>query len=506
MTLHLCLLLILAALTGICSITTVREVSVRRGGSVSVPCLYEPKYKSYVKYLCEGYHWNQCTSVVKTNQAGEKFFIRDDSQQNIFTVTIIDVKSSYYWCAVEINQGDDVGSYFKLSLTTGSPLLYVDHQEVTGFKGEDLTITCRHRMSGKEEWCRLGGSCVRAPGGSIDGINVIIESAASVFTVTMRRMNTESGGWYFCQRAGLQMPVYVRVKHRPSPAIVNMTLHLCLLLILAALTGICSITTVRKVSVRRGGSVSVPCLYEPKYKSHVKYLCEGYRWNLCTYVVKTNQPGEKFFIRDDSQQNIFTVTIIDVKYSYYWCAVEINQGADVRSYFKLSLTTGPPLLYVDHQEVTGFNGEDLTITCRHRMSGKDEWCRLGGSCVRAPGGSIDGINVIIESAASVFTVTMRRMNTESGGWYFCQRAGLQMPVYVRVKHRPSPATTRKFITFASTAEAVNLTSDSQPPPTDQSGHHSPSVNLLSFIFLLTVAISILVMVLLIWFILKTCSK
>ena len=99
------------------------------------------------------------------------------------------------------------------------------------------------------------------------------------------------------------------------------------------------------MSVKAGDSVSIPCLYDDKYRDHVKYLCKGYYWSYCSYAVKTNQPSSssgKFSISDDKSQRIFTVTINDVTDTDtdFWCAVEINEGLNVRQYFHLSVTRG----------------------------------------------------------------------------------------------------------------------------------------------------------------------
>uniref|UniRef100_A0A3Q1G8S4 Immunoglobulin V-set domain-containing protein n=1 Tax=Acanthochromis polyacanthus TaxID=80966 RepID=A0A3Q1G8S4_9TELE len=82
-----------------------------------------------------------------------------------------------------------------------------------------------------------------------------------------------------------------------------------------ALSGIhCEITTVNKVPVKAGDSISVPCLYEQKYEDHVKYLCKGNPWLFCQIVITTNQQpcSERFCISDDTIQRIFTVTINNV--------------------------------------------------------------------------------------------------------------------------------------------------------------------------------------------------
>ncbi|XP_070772528.1 polymeric immunoglobulin receptor-like [Enoplosus armatus] len=221
-----------------------------------------------------------------------------------------------------------------------------------------------------------------------------------------------------------------------------MTVDLSFLLILTGLTGIHSITTVSEVSVKAGDSITIPCLYDSQYINHVKFLCKGPNWSTCSYAAKTNQPSSgKFSISDDKNQRIFTVTIKDLtdKDTDYWCAVEIDRGPDVREYFLLSVTEGTPRLYVDHQEITGFIGQNIMISCQYSNSGEVRWCRLGSSCVRRPLESIDGTQVTINtSVPNVFTVTMSGLRTESSGWYWCATGDLQMPVHIIVNDTTSP--------------------------------------------------------------------
>ncbi|XP_044035484.1 uncharacterized protein LOC122868022 isoform X2 [Siniperca chuatsi] len=291
-----------------------------------------------------------------------------------------------------------------------------------------------------------------------------------------------------------------------------MDVHLCVLLIFTGLTGIHSITTVSEVSVKAGRSISIPCLYQSYYTPHVKYLCEGYNWLSCSYAVKTNQPSRpgKFSISDDKQQRIFTVTINDLTVSnkHFWCAVEIKDGPDDRKFFQLSVTRDGFGLFVDHQEVTGFNGDDATIHCHYTISGEMQWCRLGGPCVKRPSGSIDGTRVTInKNVSNVFTVTMSGLRAESGGWYLCAKGNLQMPVHVTVKERPSTTTrttTRCLTTFSSTPEPVDPTSvfASEASTTVQAGYHSASIYQLSFMMPLSLLIFIVMVASFIWFMLK----
>ncbi|XP_051272566.1 polymeric immunoglobulin receptor-like isoform X1 [Dicentrarchus labrax] len=287
-----------------------------------------------------------------------------------------------------------------------------------------------------------------------------------------------------------------------------MALHLSVLLIFTGLTGIHSITTVSKVSVKAGGSISIPCLYEPEYTHHVKHLCKGSNWGSRSCKVKTDQPDSsgKFSISDDKQQRIFTVTINNLMMddTDYWCVVEINDLKSDVKLFQLSVTGGWPQLFVDHQEITGFNGEDVTIHGSYSNTGEIEWCRLGGSCVKEPSGSIDGTRVTINANVSkVFTVTMSGLRTESSGWYFCTKGLLQMPVHVTVKERPS-TTTRRLTTFSPTAEPVNHTAVSAfgEPTTVQGGNHRASIYPLTFIIPLSLLIFIVMVASFIWFMLR----
>uniref|UniRef100_A0A3P8SRI2 Immunoglobulin domain-containing protein n=1 Tax=Amphiprion percula TaxID=161767 RepID=A0A3P8SRI2_AMPPE len=219
MAIHFSTLLILTGLTGICCVTTVSEVSVKTGDSVTIPCLYDREYINHVKGLCEGYYWNQCSFAVKTNQPDRsgRFSISDDKNQRIFTVTMKRPtnRNTDYWCAVE-KSGSDIRHYFHLSVTS-TPSLYVDHQEVTGIIGENVTINCHYSNTGIMRWCRLGKNCVTGPSGSIDGTRVTIDARPSkVFTVTMSELNAESSGWYWCSIGNFQMPVHVTVSEKPT--------------------------------------------------------------------------------------------------------------------------------------------------------------------------------------------------------------------------------------------------------------------------------------------------
>ncbi|XP_017284279.1 uncharacterized protein LOC108243399 isoform X1 [Kryptolebias marmoratus] len=477
------ILLILTLIPGIHSIKTVRQVSVKAGAPVTIPCLYEAKYRDNVKYLCKGYTWASCSYEIKTNtpQNSQIYSISDDKTQTIFTVTIKELadKNTYYWCIVEIDGGADVKEYFYLSETTG---VYVDNQTVTGFIGENITINCHYTISGAMKWCKLNSNCVTGTSGSIDGTRVTLKDRADRFTVTLSELRPESSGWYYCVKGNFQMPVHLTVTEKPIE--------------------IYNINEVSNVSVKAGASVSVPCLYDSKYRNNVKYLCEAESRSSCSSATKKNvqEISQEYSFSEKNHQTIFIVTIKEliVKNTHYWCAVKTDKASDIGHLFHLSVTNSPPSLYVDNQEVTGFIGENITINCHYTTSGEMKWCKLNGTCVTGTSGSIDGTGVTLNTSINnVFSVTLSELRPESSGWYYCVKGDFQMPVHLTVTEKPTVVATTGTVT-------ENGAFNTQEKTITHAGNEQNRLppNLTSLIIPLSLLIVIVVVVLFIWFIIK----
>uniref|UniRef100_A0A4W5NPL1 Immunoglobulin domain-containing protein n=1 Tax=Hucho hucho TaxID=62062 RepID=A0A4W5NPL1_9TELE len=116
---HLSLLIIFSRLSG------AYHVSVKTGGSTTIPIPYHQEYKTLVKYCCKGYYLHSCSPVVLTDtpKSTYKASISDDINQLTITVTMTDLEpedSGRYRCAVEINGGSNVSTgLFHLSVTPG---------------------------------------------------------------------------------------------------------------------------------------------------------------------------------------------------------------------------------------------------------------------------------------------------------------------------------------------------------------------------------------------------
>ncbi|XP_024259406.2 polymeric immunoglobulin receptor-like isoform X2 [Oncorhynchus tshawytscha] len=224
MALHLSLLLLLLIFD---RLSAVRHVSVQTGGSITFPCHYDLNHINHVKYWCKGLGWDVCLYVVRTDhpKSSGKTSISDDINKRIFTVTMTDLTSwdsNTYRCVVEINRGPDIMiQWFYLSVTPGTPELYVEQQEVTGVEGRSITVCCYYSNSGDMKWCRMGGNCVSGFSGTLNGTSVTLTRTSDannrkVLTVTMSGLKMENTDWYWCRVGELEMPVHITVSQQTA--------------------------------------------------------------------------------------------------------------------------------------------------------------------------------------------------------------------------------------------------------------------------------------------------
>ncbi|XP_072566589.1 polymeric immunoglobulin receptor-like [Paramormyrops kingsleyae] len=207
-------------------VSTVGDMAVQRGGSVTIPCFYGDRYKTHVKYLCRGDYRDSCSPIVHSDSPQEgNVSIRDDPDQQVFTVTINNLTtgdSDRYWCGVEISGDSDVGALLYLSVTDGSPGLSVEEQVVTGVEGDSVSVQCRYRNDYSQKiWCKIGGSCASVNSRSLDGRPVLIRNdrVNKVFSVTMRGLERKDTGWYWCADRDHQIPVHITVNQTTTATI-----------------------------------------------------------------------------------------------------------------------------------------------------------------------------------------------------------------------------------------------------------------------------------------------
>ncbi|KAJ3610023.1 hypothetical protein NHX12_022117 [Muraenolepis orangiensis] len=124
-------------------------------------------------------------------------------------------------------------------------------------------------------------------------------------------------------------------------------------------------------------------------------------------------------VSDRGPPLLFTVTITSQQEGeqHYWCAVEINNGADQGQYFQLLVSKGVSSLRVDQQYITGSEGDGVEISCHYAKKLKDKigWCKLG-DCEGQRGGVKGGLGASINtSRPGVAVVTMTSLRMDSSG-------------------------------------------------------------------------------------------
>ncbi|CAB1318982.1 unnamed protein product, partial [Coregonus sp. 'balchen'] len=238
-----------------------------------------------------------------------------------------------------------------------------------------------------------------------------------------------------------------------------------LLLIFSRLSG------AYRVSVKIGGSSTIPCPYHQEYKTHVTYLCKGDYFYSCSPVVHTDPPKStnKVSISDDINQQTINVTMIDLEPED---SGQISGGPIVQTgWFDLSVTPGTPELYVDQQELTGVEGGSVIVKCYYGDIGHMKWYRIGGSvsCVWGNSGTLDGTSVTLQQTTrrNILTVTMSGLKMENTGWYSCEVGDRMMPVHITVRRQTTTqSTTTMTTTQAPTTEQSSFSPTAEPVQTD----------------------------------------
>ncbi|KAK5617923.1 hypothetical protein CRENBAI_024634 [Crenichthys baileyi] len=215
----------------LCKVTTEEEFTVLEGGSLTIPCHYEPQYVSYVKYWCQGRTKEFCTMLARTDDhrlittADQKVNIFDDPVQLVLTVTMNDMKegeSGWYMCGVEIGgmwNADDT-TFTHIKVIHG---MLAVNSRMSGEEGSSVTIEClyseRYRESEKK-WCRSGDwrTCLSTGSdGSYDDSSMAIrDDRTGAFTITFKNLQIQDTAWYWCSAGQQKISVHLLVTPQPT--------------------------------------------------------------------------------------------------------------------------------------------------------------------------------------------------------------------------------------------------------------------------------------------------
>uniref|UniRef100_A0A3B4DND1 Ig-like domain-containing protein n=1 Tax=Pygocentrus nattereri TaxID=42514 RepID=A0A3B4DND1_PYGNA len=214
------------------SMKTLKNLAVRPGGSLTIPCLYDKKYKSNRKYWCKGRDWLLCKIVAYTNTSG-RTSVTDHPTQNMFTVelkSLQDSDSGYYWCAVEIS--GCIYTTHSLSLYS-DPAVSVINSRVSGQERGSVCAQCLYSagyQNKQKKWCRFkDGSCftVWKTTTSQNSAVLVTDYGKGFVSVEMRGLQKSDAGWYWFSAGDVGVTVHLTVTERPSSKItcIRNTVH-----------------------------------------------------------------------------------------------------------------------------------------------------------------------------------------------------------------------------------------------------------------------------------------
>uniref|UniRef100_A0A8C4SGY1 Immunoglobulin domain-containing protein n=1 Tax=Erpetoichthys calabaricus TaxID=27687 RepID=A0A8C4SGY1_ERPCA len=200
--------LLLAGIQGVYCLSTAREITGKKGTSVTVPCQYSSTYAFFTKYLCQGREFVFC-SILKYNtheqKVGDKVQIMDHEHETIFYITIRDLNEgdqAWYWCGIEIHGGIDQGFYFYLYVTNGNAGLSLTNNLLKGSEGQHLGIICDYDPSfitNNKRICHGTESynCRNIENGNNDHVHVEDKPLQRKFIVTLKDLKKTDSGWYW---------------------------------------------------------------------------------------------------------------------------------------------------------------------------------------------------------------------------------------------------------------------------------------------------------------------
>uniref|UniRef100_A0AAR2JRL2 Ig-like domain-containing protein n=1 Tax=Pygocentrus nattereri TaxID=42514 RepID=A0AAR2JRL2_PYGNA len=197
--------------------------------------------------------------------------------------------------------------------------------------GGTVTIPCHYDMKyiqHKKYWCYDAKAAfnyceILAYGNTTKGrVTVTDYPAQSLFTVTMRDLQSGDTGMYFCavEIGGIFQPdvkedIYITVKSGPDVSVVESS-----------------------VSGQEGGSVSVQCLYSAGYQNEQKQWCRS-KDQRCYTVGRTDTSQNSTVQTSDDGRRSFSVEMSGLQKSdagWYWC-----KTGDLQAPVHLSVSDAP---------------------------------------------------------------------------------------------------------------------------------------------------------------------
>uniref|UniRef100_A0A8C2HX96 Ig-like domain-containing protein n=1 Tax=Cyprinus carpio TaxID=7962 RepID=A0A8C2HX96_CYPCA len=192
------------------------RLTVKTGGSVTIPCYYDEKYTHQKKY----WHSETDNSRTYTNTTQENLSVIDNPDQNLFTVTMRNLQSTKhdgrYHCAVKI-EGKPTVIYDLCLQVQSAPDVSVVSSSVSGHEGGDISVQCLYSSGYKnktKQWCRYKDKRCYTVGRTNTSQNSsvqISDDGRRSFTVLMTGLRLTDSGWYYCSAGEALNPVQLTV-------------------------------------------------------------------------------------------------------------------------------------------------------------------------------------------------------------------------------------------------------------------------------------------------------
>ncbi|XP_026134656.1 polymeric immunoglobulin receptor-like [Carassius auratus] len=199
-----------------CSSVSYNRLTVKTGGSVTIPCYYDEKYTHQKKY----WHSENNKSSTYTNTTEENLSVIDHPDQSLFTVTIRNLQSTKhdggYYCALKTEEKPTLIYDIYLQVQS-APYVSVVSSSVSGHEGGDISVQCFYTLGYKnkvKQWCRYKDQSCYTVGRTNTSQNSsvqISDDGRRSFTVLMTGLRLTDSDWYYCSAGDALNPVQLTV-------------------------------------------------------------------------------------------------------------------------------------------------------------------------------------------------------------------------------------------------------------------------------------------------------
>ncbi|XP_067218657.1 polymeric immunoglobulin receptor-like [Chanodichthys erythropterus] len=201
-------------------------LTIKTGGSVTIPCHYDEKNPPQKKYWYSEYD----QSKIYTNTIEENLSVIDHPDQSLFTATMRNLQNKHtggYSCVVE-TEGQPTVTYELFLKVQSSPDVSVVSSSVSGHEGGNVSVQCFYSsgyQNSLKQWCRYKDQSCYTAGRTDTSQNSsvqISDDGRSSFSVLMTGLRLSDCGWFFCSAGEAMNPVYLTVTEA-EPVTVHLT-------------------------------------------------------------------------------------------------------------------------------------------------------------------------------------------------------------------------------------------------------------------------------------------